>query len=260
MKKIIGITSILATLVAPSVFAAGAVDGGCREADRINLEDALGYGASGALATVQERQQFSLTESWAAAPKDLNNVHVYVGSETPAQTKAQFIISTANGVFISPQINRDSDYRDGNHYCFELGNSLSTTPRNEILDVSVQFMKTEGESVRIRGLGYKGINEHLVGYTVMDYLEPSFDYPKTLNFDIQNGYNDYMLYAAAPLFSFGINLTLICDDGSTHYLTPDLLENSIGLKLNIGGLCTANSQLEITSSMMSANEYWLLGK
>jgi len=193
-------------------------------------------------------------------PKDLNNVHIYVGSETPAQTKAQFIISTNKGVFTSPFINLDSDYRDGNHYCFELGDSLSTTPRNEILDVSVQFMKTEGESIRIRGLGYKGVNEHLVGYAVMDYLEPSFDYPKTLNFDIQSDYSDYMLYAAAPLMSFGINLTLICDDGSAHYLSPDHLGFGIGLKLNIEGLCAVNSQLEITSSMMSANEYWLLGK
>ena len=42
MKKIIGITSIIATLISPATFATGAVDGACRKLNREILEMPLG--------------------------------------------------------------------------------------------------------------------------------------------------------------------------------------------------------------------------
>ena len=268
MKKIIGITSILATLVAPSVFAAGAVDGDCREADRATLEGKVGYGASFAWASPLAHQQVSLTDQWAGhtSLKVLNNVSVRVGPGTPAEATAQFVITTTTGVFRSPYINRDINYRNGSEYCFELGNSLKATPRDEILDISVQFMQTQGESIGIYGLGYTGVSEGALDYTLVDYLKSPVDYPKIINFDIPNNYGEYILNSDMPLPIFAIDLSLTCGDGSTHNLGFGALGYSpYGMKLNINGLCAVNSQLSINSNMLlgtayEATEFWLHGK
>ena len=263
MKIIIGVTSILATLIAPSIFAAGLIDGGCREADKGRLETKIGIGSSSAISSVQTRQWTSLTAKWTGYTSlaELNNVSVRVNPNTPSYTRAQFVIRTNKGVFISPYINRDTDYRDGNQYCFELDKFLKSTARNEISGISVRFLTAPGENIAIHGLSYTGVPEGATDYTLIDHLEPSADYPKTMNFEIPNSYNEYLLNADTPLAPFGIDLTLICDDQSTHHLGfGNLADSPFGLKLNIEGLCAVNAQLEITSNMFGGTEYWLHGK
>jgi len=265
MKNILKISALIAILGSPTAFAE--IDSVCRTADMARLEAATGVGSSGITKTVQPGERYSITDVWGIphASEVLNNVSVLTGGIAPAAVRAKFRMETIHGAVVTPWINPDGD-----EFCFELSGFVHTLARQMPTGITVEFKGAQGEpvSVGIRGHSYIGKSSAILSYSIVDYLPMSMDLeqPKILNFDIPNGFSEYVFRGMGPMDALmftlmGSTLTLICDDSSQHVLAAEQLENvAAGIKLNIEGLCDTNAALEVTTVYPSLSAWWLLGK
>ena len=253
MKKMSVFFGISLLFLSSSGFSS--VESSCRETAIESLEVNVGVSSSNAFVVVPEREKFSLTDFYPIAEyaKILNNVSILVDESVSDSARAKFIFKGENINFSTPFLSIS-----GNEFCFELSDYVTPVTRLQITEVLVKFKK---EDVAIRGFFYKGNRPSLIGYTILDYHEMSFE-PGGVNLNFGDGiYDENFIVTDDPLFILIMSgISLVCNDESIHFLTEEnLVETEQGIQLEVEGMCDVNSQIYFDEGF-SLGSLWLIGK
>ena len=253
MKKMSIFSGIL--LVFVSSVGLASTESSCRETAIASLEMSFGYGSSSPFVVVPEREKFSLTDFYPIAKhaKVLNNVSVLVDANVSEKARAKFIFKGENIRFSTPYLSMVD-----REFCFDLSDYVTPAARLQITDVIVNFKK---EDVALRGMSYKGNRPGLMGYTILDYHELSFE-PGVVSLVFgEDIYDENLIITDDPIFELIMSgISLVCDDGSIHILTEEeLIEEDPGIRLDIEGMCEVNSQISF-DDVFSLGYLWLVGK
>ena len=250
MKKMSVFFGISLLFLSSSGFSS--VESSCRETAIESLEVNVGVSSSNAFVVVPEREKFSLTDFYPIAEyaKILNNVSILVDESVSDSARAKFIFKGENINFSTPFLSIS-----GNEFCFDY---VTPVTRLQITEVLVKFKK---EDVAIRGFFYKGNRPSLIGYTILDYHEMSFE-PGGVNLNFGDGiYDENFIVTDDPLFILIMSgISLVCNDESIHFLTEEnLVETEQGIQLEVEGMCDVNSQIYFDEGF-SLGSLWLIGK